>query len=465
MRDPGVWNLTRHGQSLCWDGCDLSELAGKFGTPLYVINTALLEQAHRLVAGAFRAEGLDARIFFSYKTNPVPDVLRSLTALGCGAEVISEFELWLAGKLGVGGPGIVVNGSVKSEGLLRRAVEGGAAVINVESADEIRRLQRITDAFDGTVNVGLRINPCLAKSRFDFTLTAGSRRSHIGFTAPGREWESALELLHADRRLRLAGLHFHIGSGVRSARPYMEALDATLVLWAETLGRGFEPAILDIGGGFGTPTLREYNLLEAIRFVGWGKQPPAAARIGRSTLLDEVAHGCAVKLQRFAREHDVRVPTIFVEPGRALVSASQLLLLRVTDIRNRRRGSDVAVCDAGALSISPLMLSERHAVLVAGKGDTGAAARYDIVGNMPAPLDWIALGQELPFLAAGDVIAVMDTGAYFTSLGNNFAGPRPAIVMIERGKPRLVRRREDFNDLVSRDLSMTRDQHEPEEQA
>jgi diaminopimelate decarboxylase len=454
MRDITIWDLERRGNDLSWDGCNLAELARQYGTPLYVANVALLEKSHKALLGAFRAEGLEAKIFFSYKTNPVPDVLRYLAALGCGAEIISEFEFWLATRMEIAGSDIVVNGSVKSKELLRCAVRRDAAAINVESVDEIRSLQKIAVDLNRPVNVGLRINPCLAISRFDFTLTAGSRRSHIGFAPQSREWKEALRILHDESRLKLRGLHFHIGTGVRAARPYQLALETALKMWSELLEAGFTPSILDIGGGFSTPTLKEFSLLDAIRFFGWGKPPHQPVGQEQGVLLEEVARACSSTLHGFVRERGIAMPDIYVEPGRALVSSSHALLLKVIAVRRRTRGVEVAVCDAGAMSLSPQLLSEHHAVLVANKAAGGPTARYDLVGNLPAPLDLIGLRQELPVLEAGDVLVVMDVGAYFTSLGNNFAGPRPALVMIEKGVPRLARRRESFEDMVSRDVSM-----------
>ena len=453
MRDISPWNLERRGLELFWNGCSLTALARTHGTPLYVVNAALLEQSHEALLGAFRAEGLEARLFFSYKTNPVPDLLRYIAALGCGAEVISEFEFWLARGIGVAGRNMIVNGSVKSPELLRQAVLQDVALINVESVEELRSLRQIAAGQERPVNVGLRINPCLSKSRFDFTLSAGSRQSHIGFTSEAGDWKEALRILHGDPLLRLRGLHFHIGSGVRSARPYEAALKTALKMWMEVNDRGFQPAILDIGGGFSTPTLKEFDLWEAIRFFGWGRPPRQPDRYTQDTLLKEIAGALSATLHGFARRHGVGMPAIYVEPGRALVASSQLLLMKVVLLKKRTNRTEVAVCDAGAMSLSPLLLGERHAVLIANKSEGGRTARYDLVGNLPAPLDLVAMKQDLPVLEAGDIIAVMDAGAYFTALGNNFAGPRPAIVMIEKGMPRLARRRETFEDVVSRDVS------------
>nr|MBA3765636.1 hypothetical protein [Acidobacteriota bacterium] len=138
-----------------------------------------------------------------------------------------------------------------------------------------------------------------------------------------------------------------------------------------------------------------------------------------------------------------------------LVASSSLLLLTVGGVVEREKGRAFALCDGGAMSLSPLLLSEHHAVLVANKNGNGPKKRYDIVGNLPTPLDVVSLGRELLALSVGDIIAVMDVGAYFTSLGNNFAGPRPAIVMIENGSTNIIRRRETCEDLVFRDAGFT----------
>ncbi len=461
MNEPAMWNLERRGGTLFWDGCNLSDLARNHGTPLYVVNTSLLERNHRDLLGAFQAEGLAARIFFSYKTNPVPAVLACLTSLGCGAEVISEFEYWLATRLGIPGRDVIVNGTDKSDELLRLAVRDGAGIINVESTDEILRLGKIAADLGSDVNVGLRFNPCLPASRLDFSLAAGSRRSHIGFIPRGSDWHAALEILGGDRRLRLRGLHFHIGSGVRSVRPYRKALRIALQLHADLVGKGFRPEVLDIGGGFGTSTLREFNLLEAVRLFGWGRPPRQSGAGVQASLLQEVAGACSSALREWTRSYRIDAPAIHVEPGRALVSSAQLLLLRVVSLKRRKRGPDAAVCDAGAMSLSPQLLSECHTVFVANKGPGTPTARYDLIGNLPAPLDWIGLNQQLPLLEAGDILAVMDTGAYFSSLGNNFAGPRPAILVLEKGAPRRARRREWFEDMVERDFCLASGQAAP----
>ncbi len=445
----GLWHLDRRGDGLFWDGCDLTELARCYGTPLYVVNSSLLKRSHDTMHAAFRAAGLEVRVFFSYKTNPVPGVLKCLERLGCGAEVISEFELWLAGRIGVGGERLVVNGSLKSPELLRSAVLDNAALINVESLDQLRTLGKVASDLGRPARVGLRINPCLQKSPIDFTLFSGTRAGHAGFRRGENEWKEALQILRVHPLLTLRGLHFHIGSGIRKPRHYVAATKAALRMWTDLIKAGMDPVVLDMGGGFCSPTVKELNLLEAIRLFGWNR-PPAMPRADES-LLDNTARACSRVLQEYASEHEIQVPLVYVEPGRALVASSQMLLLRVSMLKQGAGRISMAMCDAGAMSLSPLLLSETHRILPVNRCD-GAVGRYNIVGNLPAPLDLVALRQLLPSLKPGDILAVMDVGAYFTPLGNNFGGPRPPIVLIEEGNARPIRRRETFEDMLLRDM-------------
>ena len=455
--DEARWALERRAGDLQWNGCGLSELARDHGTPLYVVNAERLDRAYEAIRGPFEAEGLNTRLFFSFKTNPVPAVLRRIRALGCGAEVISPFEYWLTSRLGLRGDDVVVNGTCKSPDLLRQAILDDVALLNVESLDELRLVRAIAVEAGRRVRIGLRINPCLRTTPFDFTLSTGSRASHMGFRKGERDWDEALRLVREEPILDVQGLHFHIGSGVRSARPYIAATRTALTMWTDLLEAGLHPTILDIGGGFAASALKEFTLLEAIRFFGWRRPPEPLRDAVHADLLRGVARGCATVLLSYARERGVAVPVVFLEPGRSLVASSQLLLLKIAALRSRPGRIPVAVCDAGAMSLSPLLLSERHVVLPVNREPGGTTSYYDIVGNLPTPLDIVSLRQKLPTLSEGDLIAVMDVGAYFTALGNTFGGPRLPIVMIDRGVAELVRERETFQVMVVRDLDMRDD--------
>lgn len=448
---PGAWDLDLHRGELYWDNCSLVELARQYGTPLYVIHKKRLLEGYTAFVDAFSSAGLEAAVFYSFKTNPVPALLTALIQQGCGAEVISEYEFWLAQKLGLTGDQIIVNGTVKSPTLLRQAIEADAKLINIENEQDLHQVREITRQADRPVNIGLRINPGLKRSWIDFTTMTGSRSSPMGFVPGSEAWHHLLDFLREDDVLRVRAVHFHIGSGINKARPYKQALTKALQVWGELRGYGFQPEAIDMGGGFAVPSVKTLNLWEAIRLFGWGKPVRCTFDGEPNPLLGKIGEICARAFQELARRDGAPVPELFLEPGRALSASSQLLLLTVQGIVERRKRPPVVICDGGSINLSISLLSEQHMILAASHIAVGGVRPYDIMGIMPMNLDVVALRQTLPPLSPGDVLAVMDTGAYFTSLGNTFAGPRPGIVMLEDAQPKLVRRRETFQGLIARD--------------
>lgn len=456
--DISIWNLQMRDNWLVWNGCALPHLAETYGTPLYVVNRNLLEETYRNMTDVFEAEDIDIRLFFSFKTNPVPEVLKILAKLGAGGEVISDFEFWLARRVGLKGSQIIVNGCTKKANLLKQAVESKAALINVETVSQLRSLLDVANQRGQDANVGLRINPGLRRRRFDLTSSTGSASSHMGFLPGSPGLSESFSLLRDNPRLRFRALHFHIGSGIRSIQPYKQALLSLLKVWEEVLRHGFHPEILDMGGGFNIPTLKELNLWEALGSLGWGMTRRAAIGKRQNHLIRDIVRFYAETLRDFSQKNGISLPKLYVEPGRALTARSQLLLLTVQEVIDRgKRGSLFALCDGGAMSISSSLLSEYHTVFLTNRADREPERRYNVLGSMPTPLDLVATRCLLPELERGDVLAVMDVGGYFTSTGNTFAGPRPAIAMIDDGLAKLIRRRETFDDLILRDVEASHD--------
>ncbi len=439
-------NLVQADRDVLWDGCSLTHIARIFGTPCYVINPGILRASYHRFLQAFDDHAVDAKVFFSLKTNPVPEVLDVLAQAGCGAEVVSLSELTLAIQQGLAGERIIVNGVVKPDELLETAIKANVTLINIDNADELRRLHTCASRLEQPVNVGLRIRPKLRSHRFDMTLASNRAGSPSGFIMGSTPWREALHLIEQSPYLQLRGLQFHLGSGIGSARPYEQALAHLLPWWQQLRQNGFPLDRLDIGGGFNAPTLSTYSVLEMARIWGWGKAGGSNHENGKDDLLDQVALACksfttACTASYTAPLSPDDLPTIIVEPGRAIVAASQLLILQVQAIKQNEKRELFAFCDGGAMSLSPMLWTERHAILPINKADSDPIETYTLRGNMPAPFDIVAFHQQLPRLQPGNLIAILDVGAYFTSFANTFAGSMPAIAMIDPGKPRLIRSR------------------------
>jgi len=434
-----------------WSTCGLDQIAGRFGTPVYVIDRKTLERSSERFVSTFRDRGVPARTFFSVKTNPVPAVMQILADAGIGAEVRAMHELRLAKGAGLTGPRIVVNGTVKPDDLLAAAVAEDVGLINVESVDELRRLEAIAGRLGKRPNVGLRVNPGLGRRWWDFSLSTGSVDSPMGFLTDTSEWTDALQIPKVSPSLQLIGIHCHIGTSVRSAKPYRNTLDRLFPIWRDLWDMGLGPSVLDLGGGFNVPKIRQLTLLDAVRQFALqrGPRPRNSKRV--STVVDDVADLCRRHFDRLVPVSNQTRPELFLEPGRALCATSQTLLLRVQRLVDRSPGPVWALCDGGAMSLSPLLVGEYHDIVVAGKENDSGERIYNLLGSMPTPLDLVSPSRKLPQLEAGDVIAILDVGAYFTSLSNTFAGPRPAVVLLDGQEVRLIRRRETFEDLFERD--------------
>ncbi len=435
--EPRHWGLGRNeADHLVLGGCDLVGLAHRHGTPLHVVDESALRRNYRAFLGAVSATYPRARVFYSYKSNCVPGVLRVLHAEGCGAEVISPYELWLAGRLTVPPSQILYNGVNKSVDDLRSAVEIGVGLIHMDSVAEIRRLQLVVARRHQPLDIGLRVYPRVGW------------RSHFGIEARRDRLVDLCRELRTAGLLNVKSLHVHIGSGMRSMSGYEAAIDVVCSLMRDLRDRaGVQIDAVDVGGGFGVPGVRNLTVAE-IGLYRLFAVPPRAPKAGDCPSLEAFGRAIADALIRGCARYGVGQPELLLEPGRAISSSAQILLLTVRELKRRGR-TTFAVVDGGMQHLAFPLSYEYHTCLVASRASgEHPRRRYFVVGPLCSPEDVLYRNWALPELAEGDVLAVMDAGAYFTSFANNFSYPRPAILLVGDGRDRLIRRRETF-DLMS----------------
>lgn len=438
--DRRLWGLDVDGNDhLVLGGCDLVTLAATYGTPLHVVDEDRLRANYRRFVAAFQGGHPATRVFYSYKTNCIPEMLALLHDEGCGAEVISPYEAWVAHRLGVKGMDVVYNGVGRSVGDFRAAIERRVGLINVDSRDELRRLARAADELQQTVNVGLRVYPDVGW------------RAHFGLDPNAdRLLAQAAELKH-HRHLHLYALHAHIASGLRATANYERLIDALCLLIRDLRARsGVAVACLDLGGGFGVPTVKTLSVREVALYKLWNVAPrpprpqdcPSIETFGRVLT--------AVLRDRCAR-YDLEEPSLILEPGRAITSDTQMLLVSVIDVKRRAKGPAFAITDGGMQNIAFPLAYEYHHSFLATRASVPPERRYTVTGPLCSPEDLLYRNWPLPALKEGDVLAVMDAGAYFTSFANNFSYPRPAVVGVSQGRHRLLRGRETFEQMSSVD--------------
>ncbi len=418
-------------------GCECTALAEEFGTPLFVVDEARLAGNYRNFDRNLAAQGIEYEIYYSYKTNPVPGILRLLHDQGAGAEVISPYELWLAGELGVDAERIIYNGPNKSAEGLRTAVERNIKLVNINSFAEIATLSALAGRMGQRPRVGIRVT------------TRGGWSRQFGFSIQnGDAFRAMTELVHLDS-CALEGVHVHLGSGLKSTAIYENAIAEIAVLMREVKERlGITIHYLDLGGGFGVPTVRSISGLETRLHHDFG-QPLRPPQPEQTPTIAGFAAALARALKEHCARHGLELPVLLVEPGRALTSDAELLLTRVGDIKSAGK-DEVALVDAGINLTRPLAW-EYHEIFAANRLEQPRVRNYGIAGPICTPMDLYVKSKMLPRLEIGDLLAIMDAGAYFTSFSTDFSFPRPAIVVAAGGSARVIRERAAFADLTRLD--------------
>ena len=434
------WTLSvNQGGHLSMAACDLVEVADCHGTPLYVVDEAGLRGTYRAFVRAFRRYYPSVEVFYSYKTNCVAGLIEVLDREGCGAEVVSPYELWLALRLGVEPDRIIYNGVHKSPASLRVAIERGVRLVHINSRAEADHVIRLAADLQREVNVGLRVQPQIGWG------------GQFGIQADADELVETCKSLRSQPLCKISCVSAHIGSGIRSAKGYAKTA-RYLCRVARRIQdlTGAEIRDLDVGGGFGVPTVKTLSVGERAFYKHLNRRPqPPDSR--RCASVDAFARAIGDAVQEEYRRSGLQEPKLLLEPGRAISSSSQVLLVRVCDIRDRPGRRTYVITDGGMQNIAFPLSYEYHHCLVANRASDEARHTYFVTGPLCSPEDILYRNWRLPKLAVGDVLAVMDAGAYFTSYANNFSFPRPPVAMVSHGRARIVRRRETFDHLAALD--------------
>ncbi len=429
----------------------VADLAREYGTPLHVLNETRLEATaesfRRVMSGIYPGP---TAVHFAFKCNSVPAVLRAVRRAGLKAEVMSGLEMDLALRLGYSGRDIVVNGPGKTEAFLRQSLDCGAGLINVDSLDELAALNRVAAAAGRPAEILLRVNPDCVPRGMNAGAATGSRRGcAFGLDLKGGEPEKALALLRGARRLRFRGFHIHIGTGIRDPRAYGRALDRLAPLIRRTLSAGIDVPVIDVGGGFASPTARELGTAEFLAYQGWGRFPAGIP-----------AGGCP-EFSDFGREIAARIlgifppgrlPELLFEPGRCIAGPSQFLLLTVLGVKTRPGIRTWIITDGGLGTVALPTFYEYHEVLLADDVARPRTDKVTIVGPVCFASDIVYRNKKMPRVRPGEVLAVMDSGAYFTAQESSFGFPRPGLVAVNDAGCRRARRAETLEDSIGRDV-------------
>ncbi|MGV2834820.1 diaminopimelate decarboxylase [Pseudomonas shirazensis] len=402
----------RDGQ-LFAEGVALSAIAEQFGTPTYVYSRAHIEAQYRSYADAL--QGVEHLVCFAVKANSNIGVLNVLARLGAGFDIVSGGELERVLAAGGRADRVVFSGVGKTREDMRRALEVGVHCFNVESTDELERLQVVAAEMGKVAPVSLRVNPDVDAGTHPY-ISTGLKENKFGIAIADAEkvYVRAAQLPN----LEVVGVDCHIGSQLTTLEPFLDALDRLLVL-VDRLGEcGILLRHLDLGGGIG------------VRYCD--EQPPSA--------------GEYVKAIR-ERVGDRDLALVF-EPGRYIVANAGVLLTRVEYLKHTEH-KDFAVVDAAMNDLIRPALYQAWMGVSAVQPRAGDGRAYDIVGPICETGDFLAKDRTLN-LAEGDLLAVESAGAYGFVMSSNYnTRGRCAEVLVDADQAFEVRRRETVAELFA----------------
>jgi diaminopimelate decarboxylase len=406
--------------SLYFDGFSTMELAKQFDTPLYLISEKRIRDNYDRLYGALVNSYKYVRIYYAVKANTNMTVLRILQSQGAYLDTVSPGEVFLALSSGFTPDRILFTGtSVRDDEL--KMLSDANITINVDSQSEMDRLLKISVP----QILSVRVNPEVGAGHHSHCITAGPE-SKFGL------WEEEVIQAYAiAQRARVGrfGMHMHIGSGILDPEPYVAAVEKLLSI-AQRVHKevGIDFEFIDIGGGLGVPYKPEDRDLD----------------------LAEFSSKVVSLFKNKVKEYGLGKPFLFVEPGRYLVADASVLLTTVNTVKVTPGRKFVGV-DAGFNTlVRPTMYGSYHPILVANKVNASNKETYDVAGPICESGDLLAKDRELPEIQEGDVLAVLNAGAYGYSMSSQYnSRPRAAEVMIRNGKAVTVREREQFKDLLT----------------
>ena len=413
-------------------GCDLVELATEHGTPLYIYDEATLRHMCREFRGGFAKAYPNSRVSYSAKAFANPALAQILAEEGVGMDVVSGGELAVASAARFPAAELNFHGNNKGPAEIAEAIDYGIGHITIDSFHEIELLNQIAGEKGVRQTVMLRVSPSVDPHTHLLT-TTGTLDSKFGFSIETGAAEQAVRKALACENLEVAGLHFHLGSPIFELEPYSQAVDYVLKFAAEMRDRhGLELREFNPGGGF------------AIGYVKDSLPPD----------ISEYADTIAGALREGCDKYGLDEPSLTVEPGRAIVGRAGVAVYTVGGIKSIPGVRTYVSVDGGmGDNIRPALYGARYTVVAANRPGDKADTQVTIAGKYCESGDVLARDVDIPEPRTGDILALPASGAYCIPMASNYNwNARPAIVLVNDGRARIIRRRETYRDMLATSL-------------
>ncbi len=403
-------------------GADALELADKYKTPLYVIDEMKIRGNYRRLYKAFSQQYDNFKMYYACKANTNLAVMRILEEEGSGIDAVSPGEIYTSLLAGFDPSKILYTGNNVTDEELEFAISSGVR-LNVDSISQLKRLSKLSGA-EG-MEISFRVNPNVGAGHHEHCITGGPL-SKFGIME-----EEAVKVYKLAQELgfKPVGIHSHIGSGILDPEPFMLAVKSLM----DIAGRVHREArvefdFIDFGGGIGIPYEPEESKLDIDLFA------------------QKIVNLFKEKLE----EYNLGKPTMCIEPGRYIVGDSSYLLTRVNTVKQSYR--KFAGVDAGFNTLlRPTMYGSYHHIVVADKPGAEPTQTLDIAGDVCESGDLFARDRPMPDIKEGDILAILNTGAYSFSMSSQYnSRPRPAEVLVKNCEVNVIRERETFADVLAK---------------
>lgn len=393
----------------------VKDLVKEYDTPLYIYSAKTFTRHFQAFDSAF--SNLKHLTCYSVKANSNLCILNLLGKLGAGMDIVSGGELFRALKAGISPNKIVYSGVGKREHEIREALLADILMFNVESLEELKKINEVAKNLNKKARISIRINPEVDPQTHPY-ISTGMEKNKFGlakeFALEG--YKLAQELSHIEP----IGIDCHIGSQLTSISPFLDALDKVLDFYAELKNLNINIQYLDLGGGLGIT----YNQ----------EEPPHPKEFGKA-------------LEEKLANLDL---TLILEPGRVIAGNAGILVTRVLYTKKTKKKNFVIVDAAMNDLIRPSLYGSYHKIEPVTKKSTNEIIKADIVGPICESGDFLAQDREIPKLESDELLAIFSAGAYgFTMSSQYNSRPRAAEILVDGSNITLARRREVYLDLIS----------------
>ena len=411
-------------------GCDVVELAEKYGTPLYVIDEATLRSICKDYKKAF--SGYEKiNMMFASKSLCTMATSAILAQEGFGFDVVSAGEIYTVYKAGVDMSKVLFNGNNKSFDELTLALELGVGRISVDNFFELALLDEIAKSQNKTADILLRITPGIECHTHEYIQT-GHLDSKFGFDLT--QIDEAVELiLNNYTNLRLHGLHAHIGSQIFETKVYHDEIEILIKEIARLDEKfGLKLDEINVGGGLGVKYTEE-------------DLPPSTF---------EIAEVIINSLNENIKKYGIEPPALFLEPGRSIISTAGITLYTIGSSKQVPHGKKYVAVDGGmADNPRPSMYQANYSAEIANKKESATLQTVTIAGRFCESGDILIKNINLPEPVEGDILCVYNTGAYNYSMASNYNRvQKPQMVIVNNSKSDIIINRETLEDLISHDI-------------